>query len=173
MALEKHFFPVTSKVVAFLLTLVATTKRMIIVVLYFAPSLGLFDLLHHYQFEQIPFSVRKNRQVKADDVLSLRLIDPIPWTELDRWNYFDDPHNPSPPHYSSYTGLDAGSYFKLFWIILLFHIGSNVALKLLTSKKFRQEANVLDKFIHGLENCNIPSRHGRIWMKRLQRLRST
>ena len=155
-ALEKPFFPFTSKIITLLWTVIATVKRLMVLVLYFSPALGLFNLLHHWQYEQIPFTVRKHKNVTLNDVLVLRDIDPMPWVKLDRWNYYEDPKNPSPPSYTLYTVYSSGCYFNAFWLILALHTGSIIALKLLTSVRFRSEASVLDMFIHGLENCNLP-----------------
>ena len=158
MALSKPFFPFfPAKVAAFMWTATTMTKRMMNLVFYFAPSLGLFNLLNHWKWEQIQFTVRKHRNVTPDDQFVLRNIDPMPWTDLDRWNYYDDPANPTPPSYVLYTGFNIGQYFGLFWLTLFLHTGTNILLKLLTSQKFRTEASTLDKFIHCLENCNIPS----------------
>ena len=155
LTLEKPFFPTTSKLVAYLWTITVTAKRMMVLILYFAPSLGLFHLLYHPLFEQVPFAVRKNRNVSADDLLYLYNIDPLPWTDVDRWSY-EDPNNPKPPSYTVYTVFTIGEYFQLFWIIFALHICCNIISKLFTSKQFRKEANLLQMLIHGIENCNIP-----------------
>ena len=91
MALSKPFFPFTAKLAALLWTFALMAKRMLVLVLYFAPSLGLFNLLSHWKWEQIPFAVRKRRNVTTDDELVLLNIEPRPWTDLDRWSYFDFP----------------------------------------------------------------------------------
>ena len=154
MALSKPFFPFTAKLAALLWTFALMAKRMLVLVLYFAPSLGLFNLLHHWKWEQIPFAIRKRRNVTADDELVLLNIEPRPWTDLDRWNYSDVP---TPPDYTIYTVYTAAEYFKIFWILLFIQSAINTILKLWTSPRFRTEASFLDKILHGLENCNIPS----------------
>ena len=106
----KPFFPFSSKAAAFLWTTAAAVKRMMVLVFYFAPGFGLFDLLHHWQLEQIPFAVRKHRNVTINDVLHLRNIEPMLWSKVDRWNYFDDLKNPTPPPYTLYTGYSIGEY---------------------------------------------------------------
>ena len=57
--LEKPFFPIPSKIILLLWTIVAVTKRLMVLLLYFAPCFGMFNLLHHYQLEQIQFSIRR------------------------------------------------------------------------------------------------------------------
>ena len=156
-AMEKSLFPTTTKIVAILWTVAATAKRLMVLVVYFTPCFGLFSLLHHWQYERIQFSVRKNVNVKADDMLLLHDIQPIPWSELDRWNYHDDPKKPTPPPYSLYSFYGIGDYFKLFWIIVAAHIVINICLKLLTSRSFQNKSSILEKIIHGIEICNLPA----------------
>ena len=45
----------------------------------FAPSLGLFKRLHHWNWEQIPFAVWMHMKVTADDELVLLNDEPRPW----------------------------------------------------------------------------------------------
>ena len=49
---EREYFPFMSKCVAGLYTMFAITKRVMAMILFFAPALGLFDLLHHWLNEQ-------------------------------------------------------------------------------------------------------------------------
>ena len=105
---------------------------------------------------KIPLATRKSRNISADDILLLRNINPMPWSDLDRWNYHEDPKSPTPPHHSLYTSCGIGDYFKYFWVILVLHTITNMVLKIWTYKRFLNEASLLNKIIHGLENCNLP-----------------
>ena len=158
-ALEKPIFPLTSKIVALLWTLITVSKRLLVMVMYFAPAFGLFDLLEHLKWEQIQFVGKKNAY----------LFNLIPG--LDRWNY-DDPSNPVPPSYTVYTGYDIGHYFTLFWLILFFHIYFNIIVKCMFSEKFRDEANNLQIFVHGLENCETlqSKREIDVGLKKIQQI---
>ena len=128
-----------------------------VMVMYFAPSFGLFDLLNHLKWEQIQFAVRKESKLLPEEhFLHLYNITPLPWSELDRWNY-EDPVNPTPPNYKIYTGYGIGQYFKFFWFILFFNTFLNIIVKCIFSKKFRDEATNLEIFVHGFENCNFPT----------------
>ena len=154
-SLEKSFFPTTSKMAAILWMSVGIIKRMAILILYFVPGFGLFNLLHHWKYEQIPFNVRLERNVSDNDFLLLRNIQSVRWSEIDRWNY-ENPSKPTPPDYSFYTGLTFGQYFGLFWLILALHTFSNVIVKLISCYRFRKEATLSEMVGHGLENCNLP-----------------
>ena len=52
---EKGFLPFASKVFTILWALFATVRRIAGIVAFFAPSLGLFDFLFHWKYEQKPF----------------------------------------------------------------------------------------------------------------------
>ena len=167
-SLEKPIFPLTSKVVALLWTLIVASKRLMVIVMYFAPVFGLFDLLNLFKWEQIQFVHRND--VNISSVLA----------KVDRWNY-EDPSNPVPPHYTLYTGYDIGHYFSLFWLILFFHTYLNILVKCMFSKKFRDEATNLEIFVHAFENSNFPTpwkdwdeRRGNVkeHLKRFRRVRS-
>ena len=56
---QKEFFPTKSKIFLMLYAIFATLRRILTFVIFFVPSLGLFNLLHHWQWEQFPFKVRK------------------------------------------------------------------------------------------------------------------
>ena len=97
-----------------------------------------------------------SRNVSNDDILHLHNNGNFLWIDIDRWNY-KDVNNPKPPKYTLYTMFTAGQYFGFFWLILTLQICVNIFIKRITSQSFRKEANLLQKFMHGLENCNIPS----------------
>ena len=153
-SLEKPFFPITSKVFLYLLTFLSLTKRILSIILFFAPSFGLFSLLVHSKFEQIPFAVRLNRNISSSDVLYMNGKPPVLWSKVDRWNH-QDPDSPVPPHYTMYTGLDLEKAFLVFWIIFVFHVSSVIITKLLTAKQMRK-SNILDIILHAVQNSNIP-----------------
>ena len=115
----------TTKLVVLLWGLFSTLRRIGAFVVFLAPSLGLFSLLHHWRWEQIPFKVRleyaKRGFLRADDKISLYgLNETIYWTELDRWDYTDK-DNSSPPPYSLYTLMSLKNTFIASGVLLLLH----------------------------------------------------
>ena len=83
---------------------VASLRRVLSIIALFIPSLGLFSILHHWQWEQIPFKVRleyarRGFLTPEDKIALYGLNETIYWTELDRWDY-SDPQDPHPPFYS-------------------------------------------------------------------------
>ena len=83
-SLEKPFFPITSKIFLHILTLFSVCKRIFVLVVFFVPSFGLFRLLVHWNFEQFPFAVRLNRNIRSDDLLYISGKSPVLWSEVDR-----------------------------------------------------------------------------------------
>lgn len=101
MVVEKTFFPIKAKIVALLWALFATCRRILAVVVFFAPSMGLFNISAHYFAEQLPMSARisysKVHQIFPNDKIYLKgLQNEVSWSEIDRWNY-ENPGEPKPP----------------------------------------------------------------------------
>merc|ERR1712155_308046 len=71
---DKEFLPITSQVFVILWGLFASAKRIIAIVAVFIPSLGLFNILHHWQAEQIPFWMRRSKAKGTDDFTSFENI---------------------------------------------------------------------------------------------------
>ena len=55
---NKGFFPMTSKLIVWTWGLFGTLRRVLSMVIYFVPFLGLSNVLHHWRAEQIPFWIR-------------------------------------------------------------------------------------------------------------------
>ena len=55
--LKKGFFGFKAKTVTFLWGLVASVRRVLGIVIFFSPSIGLLDLLWHWHAEQLPYQV--------------------------------------------------------------------------------------------------------------------
>jgi len=152
-AIEKHFFPSTSKIILFPWIMISATLRVIVLVLYFTPGFGLFSILGHWKSEQIPYGERY-RNLTPADVLYIHNAN-VTWSDMNRWDY-SDPTNPIPPPYSLYTAFTLTQYFIGFWIILFLHVCCNIIIKRICSKHFRKNCkSVLAMVIHGLENTNL------------------
>ena len=57
LGMEKGFFGFTAKTATFLWGLVAGVRRVVGIVIFFSPSLGLLNLLWHHHAERYPFQV--------------------------------------------------------------------------------------------------------------------
>ena len=57
LSMEKGFFGFKAKTATFIWGLVASVRRVLGIVIFFSPSLGLLDLLWHWHAEQFPYQV--------------------------------------------------------------------------------------------------------------------
>ena len=159
---EKGFLTFKPKMTVFMWTLCATVRRILTFVIFFAPSLGLFHMLHHWKAETYPFKFRINSVKRLnitpgpDSKIELfNMTETVYWSELDRWDY-SNPQHPTPPSYKLYTGVSLNEYFGIFFVILSMQCLSFMAVKLRTSEEFKTRCNIYEKFIHLLENMNFP-----------------
>ena len=164
LGLEKGFFPFKVKTVVLLWGLVASVRRVLGIVAFFIPSLGLLSILWHWHGEQFPFQVRLDYSKKSnitpslDDKIQLyRMREKVLWSDYDRWSY-DKPQDPTAPLYSLYTGLSAKWTLFSFIAICILHALAVVLVKLYISEEFRNEKrNMFQKTIHVISNINIPT----------------
>ena len=160
-AIEKGFCNITTRLLLFVWGTFATLRRILSIIALFIPSLGLFSILHHWRWEQLPFSTRleyaRRGFINSDDKISLYgLNETIYWSEFDRWDY-SYPEDPTPPPYSIYTlfsihgTIIAGAVLMAVQFILI------MEAKILTSPEFRKRGHYLNKFIHVVLNLNYAS----------------
>ena len=159
---DKEFLPITSQVCVLLWGLFASAKRVMAIVAVFIPSLGLFNVLHHWQAEQIPFWIRKLKAEGSfppalgyNDTLELKgLTETVYWRDLDRTNW-TDPHHPVFAHYNLYTGLTLGQTFIAFIVLFFVHLVAVITVKIFTADNIKK-AGKFELLRHSLENMNIP-----------------
>ena len=92
LSLEKGFFGFKAKTAAFLWGLVASVRRVMGIVIFFTPCLGLMDLLWHWHAEQFPFQVRLDHAKRFNITLSSldeqiqlhKMTEEVLWADLDR-----------------------------------------------------------------------------------------
>ena len=157
-SLEKGFCKFTTKFFIFLWGTFAILRRVLSLVAFFIPSLGLFSLLHHFEWDQVPFKVRldyaKINSISPNDQIKiLGLNETLFWSDLDRWDY-SDPNNPTAPLYATYTLLSLKHTLFAGVGLLVVHILAILIVKLLTSPDFKRRGQHTKKFIHILENVN-------------------
>ena len=154
---EKQFVPFTSTFFILLWGLFSTMRRIISVVCFFIPSLGLFSILYHHEAEQIPFSLwQKYGKTQMDRIVLYGLNETVRWGDLDRWDYSTSTEG-TPPHYSEYTGLTLKWTFGLFFLISAAQLVVTFIVKIFTSKAFTRRENILNKFLHLLLSLNMAS----------------
>ena len=153
--IEKHFVPTTSKFIIIMWGLFSSTRRIISVVCFFLPSMGLFSILYHHRAEQLPFTVWKRYNKTQEDKIELYdLQRTVFWGDVDRWDYSNQAEG-TPPHYSEYTGLSLQHTFCLFYGLTAAQLIATFIVKLCTSTEFIQKGNLLSKFLHLLLSLNL------------------
>ena len=139
-ALEKGFCNLSTKFFIFVWGTVASLRRVLSIIALFIPSLGLFSILHHWQWEQIPFKVRleyarRGFLTPEDKIALYGLNETIYWSELDRWDYSNPKdQDPQPPSYSLYTLMSLKETFIAGATLLVVHLITLLVVKVLLRK---------------------------------------
>ena len=162
--IPKGFFGIKATCVVLLWALMASIRRILGMVCFFVPSIGLFNILNHWLAEQYPFGIRQqnylihpSRYHMSDQIHLFNLTEPVLWKDLDRWNYYGDINEPTPPPYSLYTGFSLKWTFVVFLIMMFFHFVSIFIVKTFTSNEFRRDGTY-NKLMHVMQNvhCAFP-----------------
>ena len=142
---HRDHFPALSKLVAGLFALISILKRVLCIILYFTPALGLFSLLRHLQAEQTAFSENIIYFAKANNgTIQFSNTSRI-WTTIDRWNRVTN----QAPSYILYTGLSLKYYFFIFLLVTMCHFLTIFGVKKRWSNSFSR-SYTLNKIIHCL-----------------------
>ena len=167
-SIAKPHLKITSKVMVYIMAALAASKRILVLVMFFVPGLGLFSILHHWQAEQIPFTVSQStgmqerlhgmlNKTNDGELVYLGKSGPVAWSLIDRSDYSDlNPltQRPQPPDYDLYTGLRLPQYFLLFVLLYVLQTVAVFITKFIVVKEFRK-INMIKQFAHSLENCGI------------------
>ena len=154
---EKQYVPFMSGLFILLCGLFSSIRRILSMVCWFIPSLGIFSILYHYKAEQIPFYIwNRYNKTQNDRIVLYGLKETVLWGELDRWDYSSDPNGIGiPPPYFDYTGLSLKWAFILFFLLSMTQILFILLVKIYTSKAFSVKNDILNKFLHLLLCLNI------------------
>ena len=152
--IEKTHLRVWSKIGLVLISLFCSCAKLLSIVSFFTPFIGLFNLLNHYKAEQIPFTPSKERTLKPTDEILFGNRN-FTWGEIDRWTFENGTDPGTPPGYNLYTYFTLKQSVWIFCSLSLFHFLAVYMVKVLKAEKFR-EADKLEKFLHVMENMNIP-----------------
>ena len=156
--MEKGFGNVMARLAIFAWSTFSTLRRILSLIAMFIPGLGLFSILHHWRWDQVPFSVRleyaKKGFLTPEDKIGLYgLNETIYWTELDHWDY-SDPQEPVPPHYSVYTLFSLPEIFIAGAVLLALQFVFIAGTKILTSAEFRHCAAAADILMRALSESS-------------------
>ena len=156
MKTQKIFFRMTSSLIAIMWALVSTLRRLLSIIGFFTPSLGLFNILYHWLAEQYLFTMRnKYHPLPVDQIQLFNMSQVIHWKEYDRATY-EFPEDPAPPSYALYTGFTLKYYVAVFFMLQVFNTVSIAMVKKFTSEDFQQDNSIFKKILHCLQCLNIP-----------------
>ena len=146
------FLGFNAKCVLGLRSFLCTITRIACIILFFAPFLGLLDLMSHWKAEQYSFEPSDGIDILRDNFIfwnsKLEAIESIPFRDLFRLDYSVDP--PQPPSYSFYTGLQLKWAYLVFFVLLLTQALIMFSCKYLTNEKFRQGTSMSGLRFDGL-----------------------
>ena len=152
LSVNRQHFPLVSKCLAACYAMVATTKRVFIMVMFFTPPLGLLNVLRHWQAEK---TIRWHPDLRDNFVFNNTIqfgdSNPIPWSYLNRWN----DSTSTPPSFELYTMFSLRYYLISFIGLFVLQLISITLIKWKFSFAFN-EFNIIDHFIHSTENTIIP-----------------
>ena len=171
---QREWFPLKAKLMAGFYSLFCCLIRILAIVSYFAPALGLFNFLHHLQAEQTPWDLNVEGYFVKNGNIQFGDSQEIPWKEIDRWKknesepilylsnhggYEVNLTNPryllSPPNYTLFTFFTLGQFFIGFCVIFILHGLFVFFVKWRFCHSFHT-LNLFEKVIHSLENMNAP-----------------
>ena len=167
----REHFPFASRLAASLYSLCGLITRVVPIIMYFTVPLGLFSLLRHWQGEKLPWNQYILDFVTPEGLMFLGDNEGFVWNEVDHWI-----KNGTPIIFDNATGLtihnpdyfitapDITLYIAFTWKLYLYiffaHVGIHTLVIFIAKYKlslvFRYGFNLLDKFIHALENTNLP-----------------
>ena len=154
---QKVLYNTKAKLCAWLWGLMGSLRRIFSMVCFFIPCLGLFNILNHSLAEQYPFVIRTKYNLRhpKDEINLFNMTETVLWSEVDRWNYYEDIDEPTPPSYSQYTGFTLKWNFLVFMVIVFFNGVSITLVKYFTSEEYKQDTNTFNKLIHVAHNINL------------------
>ena len=153
------YFPFISKLLIIMYCLTSLMARIISTITYFAPSLGLFNLLRHFQAEQVPFKVfNGNYEIVDNDGYLINSSQQLKWNEVDTrvheyGNYLNSDTQTKIP-LEKYMTFTLKQYFWSFIGLYLAQILMIFVAKWLFSIEF-MKLNALEKLMHCIENSHL------------------
>ena len=156
MKTQKIFFGIKQSIIVIMWGFFSSLRRLLAIIGFLTPSLGLFSILNHWLAEQYLFTMRtQHHPLPIDQIQLFNMSEQIRWKEYDRATY-EFPADPAPPSYALYTGLTLKYCVAVFFLLQVFNTLSVALVKHFTSEQFRQPGHRFKKVLHCLHCLNIP-----------------
>ena len=157
----KSFLPLFSKLVLGIRYLLIFLVRICAIVFYYAPFIGILDIMSHHHAESIPLDYETFRYVNDTDLQEYHYWNEIELefqsigiSQLYRSDY-NDTEYPQPPPSTLYTVISIGTAFIIFCAMMIMYGLILTTIKYCLSNDFRL-ATFWEKFQHIIEALNIP-----------------
>jgi hypothetical protein len=163
---KRNFLPMFPKLVLGIRYLLIFLIRIGAIVFYFAPFIGILDIMSHYHAESIPLNyeafayvndTEPNQEYHYWNEIDLE-FQSIGISQLYRSDYNDTEH-PQPPSITLYTVIPLGTAFIIFGTMMIMYGLILIAIKYCLSNDFRS-ATLLEKFKHIVQALNVPEAFG-------------
>jgi len=159
---SRVYFPLKSRLILGLSSICACIKRVFTIIFYLTPSLGLWNILRHYQAEQIGFYKTNEKfgssqlKVISNETIQEILIGEntsVTISNIQRGAWNNTEFEP-PTLEDHYTLFKLKHYFFIFWCLLIVQSIVIIIAKNYKSEQFKKLA-WFDKIFHSLECSNF------------------
>ena len=133
--------PAKGKLIFFLYSAFSISARIAAILVYFAPSLGLFSILMHWKMGQLQPSI--DLKVPYDKINGNKTLFKDVWKPL--------------TVYTDLTNWSLEAYFKTFSVMILLHYLSIFLIKKVFSRTFTSEKGKIKQLFHIFSQSTIPS----------------
>jgi len=144
---KNNFLSFKGQLLLTIFTNISLFGRLMSILMFFAPPLGLANLLMHWKKGQIVVH-------DYDEIYNSRL-DSIFDIQNNTAIYFKDIWITT-PHYSEFTIWTLETYFKTILVLILVHLTLVFGLKCLFAKGFFSIKNLTEKIFHVLTQMFVP-----------------
>ena len=138
---KNNFLSLTGKLIVLTFGTLSTFVRLFAIFLFFAPSVGLINLLMHWKMGQI-----ETKEFISFDVINGEI------------KYFDEAWNTT-PNYTDYTIVYLWTYFVTFLCLIFLHYILVYGVKLAFAQGFRSKNELFEKMFHVSTQMFIPSNY--------------
>ena len=140
-ASKNGFMPIIGKVILALTNLVSICTRLLAIILYFAPALGLLNLLQHFKFGSLPLTTTPKLYDVTHNGTILKFSDA--WLPV--------------KSYEELTMFNLSVFYVAFLMLIVAHYICVTFLKYRFSINFRGRNKLKDKIFHVLTQLHCPS----------------
>ena len=165
---KQGFVPIAGAVILGVRALAVSVTRILCLLAFFGPFLGLLNSLAHWKAEKISLDLQYRKKWDQAFNISTSVLtyhnkdtdtaDEVRFSDIFRSDY-SDPNNPVPPGYEAYTLVTLRSAYIGLAVILMLQCLSILAVKIKQSDKF-YAAKKSGKFSHIIETLNFPDCYG-------------